>query len=86
MTNIDYKRRDAPEKLSEEEVDLLGLRDQSYRRRNYMDREQVTQQLTIPFGKYKDQPIDSLDDGYKDWLSGQPWFETKYPDIHAAVR
>ena len=35
---------------------------------------------TIPFGKYKEQDIEDIDDvQYLTWLCEQKWFEKDYP-------
>lgn len=41
----------------------------------------------IPFGKYKDQPIEALaeDKPYLDWVLAQSWFKTRYPDLFTIV-
>lgn len=41
----------------------------------------------VPFGKYKGQPIEALaaDQGYLDWLREQPWFQTRYPNLHTII-
>jgi len=43
--------------------------------------------LKIPFGKYKDQPIEVLsgDLGYAEWILEQDWFEQKHPDLYEAI-
>jgi hypothetical protein len=46
----------------------------------------MTDQL-IPFGKYKGKPVEILaeDKDYTNWLLAQPWFKTKYQNIHMIV-
>ncbi len=46
----------------------------------------MTQEL-IPFGKHKGKPIEILaeDKEYTKWLLAQPWFKTKYQNIHMLV-
>lgn len=46
----------------------------------------MTDQL-IPFGKHKGKPIEILaeDKEYTKWLLAQPWFKTKYQNIHMLV-
>lgn len=41
----------------------------------------------IPFGKYKNQPLDLLaaDKPYCDWLLAQGWFVQRYPSIHTLI-
>lgn len=41
----------------------------------------------IPFGKYKDMPIESLsqDKNYINWLLAQNWFAEKYRDLHTII-
>jgi hypothetical protein len=41
----------------------------------------------IPFGKYKDQPVEVLaqDHEYCTWLSEQEWFRVRYPAIHTLI-
>ena len=41
----------------------------------------------VPFGKYKDQPIERLlaDRDYCDWLAAQPWFRERYGSVHDIV-
>lgn len=41
----------------------------------------------VPFGKYKDRPIEDLlsDVSYVDWLKSQPWFEQKWENIYNIV-
>lgn len=41
----------------------------------------------IPFGKYKDQPIEILinDFEYKNWLLAQSWFVQKFPDLRTII-
>ena len=41
----------------------------------------------IPFGKYKDQPIEAMaqDGKYVEWLTSQDWFRDKYKDIYSIV-
>jgi len=43
--------------------------------------------LKIPFGKYKDKPIEVLshDLGYAEWILEQEWFAQKHPDLHEAI-
>jgi hypothetical protein len=42
---------------------------------------------TIPFGKYKGQPVDVLmnDKPYLEWLQGQDWFTTRYQNINTLI-
>lgn len=46
----------------------------------------MTDQL-IPFGKHKGKPVEILaeDKEYTQWLLAQPWFKTKYQNIHMVV-
>jgi hypothetical protein len=42
----------------------------------------------IPFGKYKDQPIEhiqTIDRQYLEWLLKQPWFRDKFPQQYQIV-
>jgi hypothetical protein len=41
----------------------------------------------IPFGKYKDQPVDVLksDKQYLDWLMTQDWFKDRYPQLNTVI-
>lgn len=41
----------------------------------------------VPFGKYKNQPIEVLaqDKSYCEWLAGQGWVAQRYPDIHTVI-
>lgn len=41
----------------------------------------------IPFGKYKGQPIEVLqqDRGYCDWLVGQDWLQTRFPELRTII-
>lgn len=43
--------------------------------------------MKIPFGKYKDKPIEVLshDLGYAEWILEQEWFAQKHPDLHEAI-
>ncbi len=43
--------------------------------------------IKIPFGKYKDMPIEALsqDKKYLDWLLAQNWFAEKYRDLHTII-
>ena len=42
----------------------------------------MTSGQIVPFGKYKDQPIERIvaDDRYCEWLLAQDWFKAKYQD------
>jgi hypothetical protein len=41
----------------------------------------------VPFGKYKDRPVDAMmeDQKYLQWLLAQPWFSDNYPQIYTIV-
>jgi len=41
----------------------------------------------VPFGKYKDQPVEALaqDKQYIDWLMGQDWFNARYPQLRTVI-
>ena len=41
----------------------------------------------VPFGKYKGQPIEAMqnDKSYLDWLSGQDWFRSRYPQLNTII-
>ena len=41
----------------------------------------------IPFGKYKNQPVDVLkqDTQYMEWLVNQDWFRERYPSINTLI-
>jgi len=41
----------------------------------------------IPFGKYKGQPLEVLQNDlqYLDWLRSQDWFKTTYPQINTII-
>ena len=41
----------------------------------------------VPFGKYKDQPVEVLaqDREYTDWLMGQSWFKDRYQNIYTLI-
>jgi hypothetical protein len=41
----------------------------------------------VPFGKYKGQPIEAMahDRSYCDWLTAQPWFREKHPNVYTLV-
>jgi len=43
----------------------------------------MNSELTIPFGKYKDKPVDVLNEdlGYVEWMVEQDWVEEKYPAL-----
>lgn len=43
--------------------------------------------MILPFGKYKGQEIDVLEDdlSYAQWLLQQEWFAQKHPDLHDAI-
>lgn len=46
------------------------------------------EQKVIPFGKYKDRPIEELfdaDPAYLQWLAAQDWFRTKYVTLHQTI-
>jgi predicted ATPase len=47
----------------------------------------LNNELTIPFGKYKNKPISFLtkDLGYAQWMLSQEWFKEKYPLIYKEV-
>ena len=44
-------------------------------------------ELIIPFGKYKDKPVDVLgeDFGYVEWMVEQDWVEQKYPALFVEI-
>lgn len=46
----------------------------------------MTKQI-VPFGKYKDQPIEVLaaDRPYLDWMLAQSWFKDRYPELFTIV-
>lgn len=41
----------------------------------------------VPFGKYKNQPIEALtqDASYCEWLRGQGWVAERFPEIHTVT-
>jgi len=41
----------------------------------------------VPFGKYKDQPIEVLanDKSYLDWLTQQSWFKDRYSNLYQII-
>lgn len=41
----------------------------------------------VPFGKYKDQPVEALmqDDRYREWLVAQDWFRSRYASLFQIV-
>jgi hypothetical protein len=41
----------------------------------------------VPFGKYKGQPIETLqqDRAYCDWLVGQDWLQTRFPELRTII-
>ena len=43
--------------------------------------------MTIPFGKYKGQQIDVLENdfGYMEWIVSQDWMQGKYPELYEAI-
>lgn len=47
----------------------------------------MSNQKIIPFGTYKDHPIEVLqkDKSYTEWLMSQSFFKDNYPDIHTIV-
>lgn len=47
----------------------------------------MSNQKIIPFGKYRDKPIDILkeDTSYTEWLLAQSWFKEKYPEINTII-
>jgi len=47
----------------------------------------MNNQKIIPFGKYKNMPIDVLqeDKAYAEWLLTQSWFKEKYSDINTLI-
>jgi hypothetical protein len=46
---------------------------------------------SVPFGKYKDQPIETLlaDQSYLDWIASQPeiiaWLQANHPDLFTVI-
>jgi uncharacterized protein (DUF3820 family) len=51
--------------------------------RIYRDLPPRPQIPRMPFGKYKNQPVQALrqDRRYADWLMAQDWFREKYPKL-----
>ncbi|GAA4762858.1 MULTISPECIES: hypothetical protein [Flavobacterium] len=47
----------------------------------------MTQNKIIPFGKYKDQPVEILinDPEYRNWLLSQSWFIQKFPELKVII-
>jgi hypothetical protein len=47
----------------------------------------MSDSLSIPFGKYRDQPISVLhgDPAYTHFLLTLKWFRNKYPELRAAI-
>lgn len=43
--------------------------------------------LIIPFGKYKGQPLEVMakDEQYMEWVQQQDWFKQKYPQINTVI-
>lgn len=43
--------------------------------------------VTIPFGKYKGQPVEQLqmDQNYREWLLQQPWLAERYANIKTII-
>lgn len=41
----------------------------------------------VPFGKYKGQPIEVMqhDRGYCEWLMGQDWLQTRFPQLRTII-
>jgi hypothetical protein len=41
----------------------------------------------VPFGKYKGQPVEVLqqDQAYCEWLAGQDWLQTRFPQLHTVI-
>jgi hypothetical protein len=41
----------------------------------------------VPFGKYKDQPVEALaaDQGYVEWLLSQAWVKDRYPQFFTLI-
>jgi hypothetical protein len=52
-----------------------------------MSDETPTTQTLMPFGKYRDQPIEVLaaDPRYCEWLAAQPWFRTRFTHLHTLI-
>ena len=42
-------------------------------------------EVTMPFGKYKDEPISECPINYLDWLIGQDWMEDSFPDLKEEI-
>lgn len=45
----------------------------------------MTEDDSMPFGKYRGQPIKSLPLHYRTWLANQDNFEEQHPELHAAL-
>jgi hypothetical protein len=47
----------------------------------------MTDSKIVPFGKYKDQPVETLlaDSDYLQWLLTQDWFRTRYVNLYQTV-
>lgn len=47
----------------------------------------LDEKSVVPFGKYKDQPVDLLlaDNDYRDWLLMQPWFRDRYVNLYQTI-
>ncbi len=43
------------------------------------------EQIRIPFGKYKDWPIDEVPKEYLSWLVCQTWFRDKYDALYEDI-
>ena len=44
-------------------------------------------QIIVPFGKYKDKPVELLlqDETYAKWLTGQDWFQQKFQSMYTLI-
>ncbi len=72
------KRRGMTRRLGHDYFD-----DAEERWRTYRDPSSRPQVPRMPFGKYKDQPLEVLrqDPRYVDWLLEQDWFREHYPNL-----
>lgn len=52
-----------------------------------MTKKKTQSATIIPFGKYKNQPVEVLasDKDYCDWLTKQDWFRTRYNQINTLI-
>jgi len=47
--------------------------------------DNIVDPLIVPFGKHKGQAIETIDDGYLEWVTNQEWIHEKHPDFMREV-